>query len=204
MIKKLLTFYRYPEFLRLFIWRVITPLLVKRKGVLLGSNISFYGSPIISITPHSHISIAKGASLCSASKYTALGVNHPVILRTLRENASIQIGEETGISGGSICAAISVRIGRKCLIGANVTMSDTDFHAIQPANRRFNKNPEDIAAAPIVIGDNVFIGTASTILKGVSIGENSVVGAGSVVTKSFPPNSIVAGNPAKIIGRVPS
>lgn len=204
MIKKVLSLYRYPEFIQILIWRKITPWLLRRKGVILGEKNNFFGRPIISMVPNSNISIASKVTLCSVSEYTALGVNHPVILRTLREEAAIRIGSDVGISGGSICAALSITVGNKCLIGANVTISDSDFHAIKSSNRRYNINVEDIAASPIVIGDNVFIGTGSIILKGVSIGDNSVIGAGSVVTKSFPKDSILAGNPARLIGHVQS
>lgn len=202
MIKKLLSISRYPEFFKLLIWRTITPWQLRKKGLSIKKKVNFHGRPIITMAQNSEITIADKVTLCSVSEYTALGVNHVVILRTLRERAAITIGEDTGISGGCICAALSITIGRNCLIGANVTISDFDFHAIKHTNRRYNNNAQDIPALPIVIEDNVFIGTGSIILKGVSIGENSVVGAGSVVTKSFPKNSILAGNPAKVIGHV--
>ena len=203
MFKKLLALSRYPEFIRLFIWKKITPLNLRRKGVLVGKNVKFFGTPIISIFPNSTLSIGDKANICSNSKYTALGVNHPVIFRTLRSGAVINLGADTGISGGCICAAVSIKIGSHCLIGANVVISDSDFHSTKAKNRRYNNSIEDINAAPIQIENNVFIGTGSIILKGVFIGENSVIGAGSVVTKSFPRNSILAGNPAKLIGQVP-
>jgi acetyltransferase-like isoleucine patch superfamily enzyme len=126
-----------------------------------------------------------------------LGVNHAVILRTLRQNAVIEIGDDTGISGATICAAELVSIGKGCLIGANVTIVDTDFHAIKPQSRRYNSNPVDIATSPVRIGDNVFIGTGAIILKGVTLGNDSVIGAGAVVVENVPAGHIAAGNPAK-------
>lgn len=203
MIKKLFSLSRYPEFLSLLIWRVIAPFRLRNSGASVGSHIELFGSPIVSMAPNSHIFIGDKVSLCSVSKYTALGVNHPVILRTLRARSVIDIGEDTGMSGCTICAAVSVKIGRQCLIGANVSISDSDFHSIKAENRRHNDSSDEINVAPVNIGNNVFIGTNSIILKGVAIGDNSVVGAGSIVTKSFPKNSIIAGNPAKLIGQVP-
>jgi acetyltransferase-like isoleucine patch superfamily enzyme len=158
--------------------------------------------PLISMAKNSNIEIGANASLCSSSYYTALGVNHPVILKTLSEGATIKIGADTGISGTTICAAISVSIGNQCLIGANVTIVDTDFHSIKPDNRRHNSDPLEIGSSPVTIADNVFIGAGSIILKGVSIGKNSVIGAGAVVTKDIPENVIVAGNPAVILRRL--
>lgn len=199
MLNKLLAFNRYPEFIRLAWWRIVVPILVRRLGIKFGNNVIFMGMPIISMQPNSQIAIGDRVSLCSVSEFTALGVNHPVVLRTLRPSARIEIGDDTGISGASICAAAEVRIGKQCLFGANVVIADTDFHAIKPENRRYNNDPEDIAVAPVFIGDNVFIGTGTIVLKGVTIGNNSVIGAGSVVTKNVPENSIAVGKPARVI-----
>jgi len=202
MLNKLLAFNRYPEFIRLAWWRIVVPILVRRLGIKFGNNVIFMGMPIISMRPNSQITIGDRVSLCSASKFTALGVNHPVVLRTLRPNARIEIGDDTGISGASICAASEIQIGKQCLFGANVVIADTDFHAIKPVNRRYNNRSEDIATAPVLIGDNVFIGTGSMILKGVTIGDNSLIGAGSIVTRNIPSNVIAAGNPARVIKEI--
>lgn len=196
MIKKLFSFSHYPEFLRLAWWRIVVPKQMRNVVVELGKGVAFLGSPIISMAKGSSIHIEDGAMLTSTSQFTALGVNHPVILRTLRPGAKIEIGNDVGMSGVTICAAQSVRIGKQCLFGANVLIADTDFHALAPQGRRYNNHEADIATAPIIIGENVFIGTGSIILKGVEIGENSVIGAGSVVSKSVPANVIAAGNPA--------
>lgn len=172
---------------------------LRAAGVEMGENVQIQGRPIVSLAANSRIRIGARCVLCSDSQSNALGINHPVVLRTLRPGAEIVIGEDTGMSGGAICAAGSIRIGAGCLIGANVTVADTDFHALKPANRRYNKNPDEIAVAPIVIEDNVFIGADTFVLKGVTIGKNSVIGAGSVVTRDVPANTIAAGNPAKVI-----
>lgn len=175
---------------------------IRLTGVIAPSSVIFYGMPIIGIVNESRIEIGENSVICSDSRMTALGVNHPVILRTLRPAANITIGRNTGISGGSICAAISVKIGNECLIGANVVIADTDFHAINPMGRRYSTNALEIGAESVEIEDNVFIGTGAIILKGVRVGKGSVIGAGSVVTKDVPPNTVVAGNPAKILREI--
>lgn len=197
-VRKLLAIKRYPAYLRRLI-RLSFPSIVRLMGVTVKKNVSFQGLPIVSIHERSRVCIDEGCNLVSRSDMTDLGVNHPLILRTLRPNAEILIGKNTGISGGSICAAVRVEIGSECLIGANVTIVDTDFHPIAPEGRFFNIDSKDIASSPVVIEDNVFIGTSSIILKGVRIGHNSVIGAGSVVTKDIPNNSIAAGNPARVL-----
>jgi acetyltransferase-like isoleucine patch superfamily enzyme len=171
-------------------------------GVELGKDVRFYGMPIVRMTKGSNIRIGDRVVLCSDSRFTDLGVNHPVVLRTLHEDAQIVIGNDSGISGGSICAAISVELGNECLLGANVTIADTDFHAIKPVGRRFNGNSQDIGAAAVRVEDNVFIGTGAIVLKGVTIGRNSVIGAMSVVNKKVDANVIAAGTPARLIREI--
>lgn len=180
-------------------WRLAVMPGLRAAGIEMGENVQIQGRPIVSLAENSRIRIGARCVLCSDSQINALGINHPVVLRTMRAGAEIVIGEDTGISGGSICAASSIRIGAGCLIGANVTLADTDFHALRPANRRYNRNYDEIAVAPIVIEDNVFIGADAFVLKGVTIGKNSVIGAGSIVTRDIPANAIAAGNPAKVV-----
>lgn len=183
-------------------WKLTVAPALRASGVEVGEKVRLLGRPIVSLAQGSRIRIGARCVLCSDSQFTALGVNHPVVLRTLRLGAQIVVGEDTGMSGGSICAASSIRIGSGCLIGANVTLTDTDFHAINPVNRRSNNNPDEIAVAPIVIEDNVFIGADVFILKGVTIGKNSVIGAASVVTHDVPENSIAVGNPARVVKKI--
>ena len=101
----------------------------------------------------------------------------------------------------SISAYSGITIGDHTLIGTNCMISDTDFHPLEYEKRLANDH-DSIRSAPINIGKNVFIGARCIILKGVTIGDGSIVGAGSVVTKNIPPMEIWAGNPAKYIKRV--
>jgi acetyltransferase-like isoleucine patch superfamily enzyme len=187
---------------RLWYWQIAGTISLKVRGINLGKQCVFYGLPIISRFPGSTISIGDRVVLCSDSRFTALGVNHPVILRTLRKETKIFIDSDCGLSGTTICAAKSIYIGKQTLIGANVSIFDTDFHTISPKGRRFCTDPEKIATKPVKVEDNVFIGTNSLICKGVTIGKNSIIGAGSVVVKNVQPSKIYAGNPAKEITHV--
>ena len=87
-----------------------------------------------------------------------------------------------------------IRIGEGCMLGPNVQLY-TALHPVQPAARA------DLleAGAPITLGRNVWIGGGAIVLPGVHIGDNSVIGAGSVVTGDIPPNCVAAGNPARVI-----
>jgi len=172
------------------------------RGVVVGSGCGFLGMPVVWRHPESRIVIGDGVRIISKTFGTALGVSHPCVLRTLAANATLQIGNRTGISGGSICAAREVVIGADCLIGADVVIADTDFHPVDPGRRR-DSAAAYRAARPVVIGDNVFLGTRVTVLKGVEIGANTVIGAGSVVTASLPENVIAGGNPCRVIRDLP-
>ncbi len=181
---------------------VVAKLTLRLEGVIYGDDLTVHGVPIVSRADKSRIVLGARVVLVSDSHYTALGVNHPVVLRTLRPGATLVIGDDVGISGGAICAASSITIGSRCLLGANVTIADTDFHSLEVENRRYNDSPERVASAPVAIGENVFIGMNSIVLKGVTIGRNSVIGGGSVVTQNIPPDSVAAGVPCRVVGGI--
>jgi acetyltransferase-like isoleucine patch superfamily enzyme len=141
-----------------------------------------------------------GLQLRSSVRSNPLGPNRPVVITTWQPGAVLAIGANFAMTGGTICAAERVTIGDNVTIGPNTTIMDTDFHSLDPERRQLE--PTGGKTAPIVIKDNVFIGINCLILKGVTIGQGSVVGAGSVVTRNVPPNIIVAGNPAKMVGTV--
>jgi maltose O-acetyltransferase len=107
----------------------------------------------------------------------------------------ISIGDGTFINFNFTALDVApITIGRDCLFGPNVQLL-TPTHPLEPQPRRDKLE----AAKPIVIEDNVWLGGAVTVLPGVRIGENSVIGAGSVVTKDVPANSVAVGNPARVI-----
>ena len=114
---------------------------------------------------------------------------------------NVQVGDYVHIA-----AFEKVQIGDNVLMASKVYISDHDHGIYRGAGDSVSK-PEEIQAkkplviAPVIIGRNVWIGENVCILKGVDIGENSIVGASSVVTRSVPANSIVAGNPAKVLKR---
>lgn len=176
--------------------------MLRRRGVLLGKDVSCAGAPLVSLAPGSTVILSDRVSLISLPQYTALGVGHRVVIRTLLAGAAVSVGNDTGMSGVSICAALSVTIGERCLIGADALLCDTDFHPVAPLGRRSAPIPKPKASDAVTVGNDVFIGARAIVLKGVNIGEGSVIGAGSVVTRDVPPFSIAAGNPAIVVGSV--
>lgn len=184
------------ELRRLASWPVAR-LIFALAGVRWGRGWRFYGVPILQKHRRSTLLIGDGLELRSIPHSNALGPFHPVILSTRRPGARLVIGRGFGMTGGTICVEESITIGDDVWVGANTTITDTDFHPLDLAARL--ARPLDGATAPVVIEDGVFIGMQSLVLKGVTIGERSVIGAGSVVTGDIPPGVIAAGNPARVI-----
>jgi galactoside O-acetyltransferase len=113
------------------------------------------------------------------------------------EQARIEVGDRTEFNNNLMIKSegAGIRIGRDGLFGAHVEIFDSDFHHLDPAWR--NSGNHD--TAPVEIGDNVFVGMGARILKGVTIGSDSVIGAGSVVASKIPSGVVAAGNPARVI-----
>jgi acetyltransferase-like isoleucine patch superfamily enzyme len=188
-------------------YRILSTVLERmryaRLGIALGDGAQFYGRTIVSGLQHGNIHIGKRVFFANVPYATALGVRCPVILRLLADGATLEIGDDTGLSGCVICSAISVKIGARCLIGADAMIFDTDFHDMEPENRRFVVRDWHAISKPVVIGDDVFIGARSIVTKGVTIGEGAIIGAGSVVTQNIPARTIAAGVPARRIRDLP-
>ncbi len=117
------------------------------------------------------------------------------------ENATIEIGNSVGISATAIVSQSSVIIEDNVRIGGGTCIYDTDFHSIN-YNSRISEKDTNIKIKPVKICEGAFVGTRCLILKGVTIGEHSVIGAGSVVTKDIPPNQVWAGNPAVFVKHI--
>ena len=110
------------------------------------------------------------------------------------------VGDHTYIGPGfSLSVAKKVAIGSHCHIASNVSIMDHDGHPLDPEKRISGQPVEKKNVRPVAIMDKVWIGNGAIILKGVTIGEGGVVGAGSVVRKDIPPYTIAAGNPARPI-----
>jgi len=165
----------------------------------LGRKLRCLGLPIIESVPGAEIAIGNNVVMVSRSAGTALGVSHPVILRCMAPGARLVIGDDCGLSATSICAAKEVRIGSRCLIGADAMIFDTDFHNHAPQGRRYAPPAWDRISKPVIIGNDVFIGARALITKGVTIGHGAIVAAGSVVVNDVPAAAVVGGNPARLL-----
>jgi acetyltransferase-like isoleucine patch superfamily enzyme len=116
-------------------------------------------------------------------------------------NARLELGNHVAMSNTTICCREEIIIEDHVMIGGGCCIWDTDFHPIDLSQRIIDPN-SNYKNKPIRISSHAFIGAQSIILKGVTVGKNSVVGAGSVVRTSIPDNEIWAGNPAVFIKKL--
>jgi acetyltransferase-like isoleucine patch superfamily enzyme len=155
-----------------------------------------FGLPLIKRHRRGSLLIGKHFVACSDPRRNILGVFQRVTI-TVGRDAELTIGEDVGVSGCTISAMCSIRIGDRVLLGSGCMITDSDAHPLHPLDRRYNLSKS--VAKPIIIEDDVFIGARAIILKGVRIGQGSVVGAGAVVTRNVPSMVVVAGNPAVVV-----
>lgn len=162
-------------------------------------RVIFNGFTIIYSFPDSKIEFdRRGGQIINSHELSNLvGLSQRTII-VARYGGRIRIGANCGISGSTIYAMQEITIGDRVLIGGNCKIIDNDFHSIH-CSKRNPQQSDDIKRKSIIIGDDCFIGANSIILKGTSLGHNCVVGAGSVVHGIWPDNSIIAGNPARLI-----
>lgn len=163
-----------------------------------GKRIRLNGIPIIFNNSKNKLIIGDNVTINSSFLSNMVGLYQRTIIITRTSDSKIIIGNNVGISGATIYARKYIKIGSNSLIGGNTKIIDNDFHPIDP-NLRINSPNEHMGVKEIEIGENVFIGCNCLILKGTSIGDNTVIGAGSVVSGNIPANCIAAGNPAKVL-----
>lgn len=177
----------YPTVRLLFAWN----------GIPWGRGWRIYGAPVIQKHRKACIRLGDDLQLRSTLGSNPLGVTHPVILAVWRADALLEIGDGFAMSGGVLCALSHISIGCRVNIGANSSVVDSDFHPLSAGGRK--SDPQGGETAPVIIEDDVFIGMNCLVLKGVTIGCGSVIGAASVVTHSIPAGVVAAGNPARVI-----
>ncbi|MCB0109633.1 MAG: hypothetical protein KDE53_27110 [Caldilineaceae bacterium] len=165
-------------------WAVLRAHWYLHPATEVGSKVRVWGKPVI--RNDGTLLVGERVRLVSTIATTEIAVG---------EGGRLEIGPGTYINYGcSIAASQYVRIGANCNLGTSVLLMDNDFHCLEP-ERRQEKPP----SAPIVLEENVWLGARVIVLRGVTIGTGSVVGAGSVVTKDIPPRCVAVGMPARVI-----
>lgn len=175
--------YSFLDFLKIFFSLVMTNLFY-RPARLVRHPIRLRGKK--------NILISKGFTCGYYCRIEAFSINNKSPTMIMGENLNI----------GDFCHIASldkIEFGSNVLLGSSVFISDHDHGNSEYEDLLKTPSNRSLVSAPIIIGDNVWIGEKASILKGVKIGSNSIIGAGSIVTKDVPPYSVAVGIPAKVI-----
>ena len=160
-------------------------------------SVKFNDHAIISINPKANVDIGR-AFIVNSGPESGIGTTMSKI--SVGPGATLKIGDFVGISSTSLLVRDSLTIGNHVNVGGGTYINDSNHHSTDWRDRADRKKDvQNAKTAPIVIGDYVFIGARCMILKGVTIGEKSIIAAGSVVVKDIPANCIAGGNPCKVV-----
>jgi acetyltransferase-like isoleucine patch superfamily enzyme len=171
-------------------------LWMRFKGAGLGQSVQVIGFPSIKKHSSARIVLADSVSVVSSRWANRLSPGCPSSLVADRPEAILEIRKGAGISNTVVWASKEIIIGEGTMIGSGSMIVDHDFHEIPLGSDNVDE------PMPIHIGKMVFIGARSIILKGVTIGDGTVIGAGSVVVKDIPAGVLAGGNPCKVIKKL--
>lgn len=179
-------------------WRLRTPALCWLWGVKIGRGTCFLGKSYL----RSHgqgITIGENVVFNSCQRNNLVGLTGATIIDN-RLGGKIAIGNACGFSSVVISSKSTISIGGNVMVGGNVRIFDHDFHSMNSLIRGTYEDSASARTKPVVIEDDCFIGTNAIILKGTHLGARTIVSAGSVVFGlATPPDSLVKGNPAKVV-----
>lgn len=173
-------------------------IVLKLMNIKYGKKLVLRGMPLIYKNKQAVMEIGDNVTINSSLLSNLAGMSRRTCIIARRKNSVIKIGNKVRISGASIYALKEITIGDGTLVGVGARIYDTDFH---PIDSRY-RNPDvvsEIKVLPVKIGKNCFIGANAIILKGTVLGDGCVVGAGAVVSGMFEANSVIVGNPAKVV-----
>ena len=185
--------------------RFVLRMLIGRQN--LGERAKMYSKIYFNIHKNAKVTIGSDFVMSSDDCFNPLCRHQRGCIVAERPNTVIEIGHHTGMSSPCLWAKERITIGNHVNIGGDCIIMDSDAHnldwRVRDSGEMFSSKEtmdgHTAKCAPIVIEDHVLIGARCIILKGVTIGEGSVIGAGSVVVKSIPPHCIAAGNPCRVI-----
>jgi acetyltransferase-like isoleucine patch superfamily enzyme len=205
IIKFVIRILRVVPYIKSLFYRYYNKIYFKINNVSYGKGMVIMDS--IYISGKGKITIGNDFKFLSGGNLNPICRNIKGSLYTMKPESKIVIGNSVGFSSVCLWSKDSISIGNNVNIGADCIIIDNDAHPHYYLHRRFNYMNKDnytsfineIPSAPIVIDDDVWIGARSQILKGVHIGARSIIGAGSIVTKSIPADAIACGNPCKVV-----
>ena len=195
MLKYIIKLLNFSTTLCIKLYPQINRMILKAHGVVFGKNIQIPGK-VSWLIRGARITIGDNFYLSSGNGVNPIASNLQADVY-VEPGAALTIGNNVGMSSTRLWIHESARIGNNVKIGGCVLITDTDAHPMDYMARRSSN--EGTKSAPVVIEDDVWVGAHCIILKGVTIGARSIIGAGSVVTKSIPADCVAGGNPCRVI-----
>lgn len=198
--------YRLPRRLRMTFYILWNKVKFWMNDIEYGTGMKVHNVVYLTKHPEACMKIGCNVTVTSGEAFNPLCRNIHASFCLERSTSLIEIGDDTGMSSPCIWAKERISIGNRVMIGGDCILMDSDAHnldyRVRGSRERIGKISKDALTAktaPIIIGDDVLIGTRCIILKGVSIGDRSIIAAGSIVTKSIPADCIAGGNPCRVI-----
>lgn len=164
-------------------------------------NFTSRGIPYVMVARGGEMEIGENFAMNNGISNNPIGCPQPCTF-FVDKGCKITIGANVGISQTALIALADITIGSNVKIGGGTSLYTSDFHSLDAKTRASLEDMKHRKSAPIIVCDNAFVGARCIILKGVTIGECAIIGAGSVVTKDVPAGEIWAGNPAKFLKKV--
>ncbi len=193
---------RLPRRLRMTYYAYWNRVKFRLCGIRFGKDMQVFDKIRVKIRPAAEVTVGDHFTFTSGANFNPLCKNIRGSIYA-SEESKITIGHDVGISSATLRAKLEIRFGNHVKIGGDCILLDTDAHNLDYAVHRLpSVDGKTAKSKPIVIEDDVLIGTRCIILKGVTIGARSVIGSGSVVTKSIPADCIAAGNPCRVIRKL--
>lgn len=193
---------RQPRKALLLISRPWNALKFKVQGARIGAGARIEGKVVLRLAGSASFEAGKRLHVTGGRTANRIARNLSACI-SAGDGAGILIGDGVGISSSCIWALERIEIGSHANIGADCIIMDHDAHSLEASHRRDSREDRShIATAPVLIGNDVLLGARCIVLKGVTIGDGSIVGAGSVVTRDIPAGEIWAGNPARFLRKI--
>lgn len=185
-------------YIEIILSKIVTKCTRCRRNIIIGSKSMLYWRSKCVVSKGGKIHIGQNVSVGrTGRKYHVAMPFYTTLLADVPDSV-ICVGDNTRLNGVYIHAHKKITIGKNCVMASGVNIIDANGHQTYSDNRTVGQDePKEVE-----IGNNVWIGLNATILKGTIIGDNCIVSAGSVVRGTFPQDSIIVGNPARIVKRM--
>jgi acetyltransferase-like isoleucine patch superfamily enzyme len=181
----------------IYAWSVVAYLRLRAHGATVGRGLRVSGPIRLHCHRTGSIRIGDGCRIHSGFTGNPVGGGSRMAI-WIGRGGRLTLGDRVGLGNSTIVCMRAVSIGDDAFVGGDCKVYDTDFHSLDPGERSLSGNP-GARTAPVAIGPRAFVGGHSILLKGITIGAEAVVGAGSVVRRDVPEGQLWAGNPASFV-----